>query len=62
MEKDGNTPSFRKQSGFESAFDASLAQARDALSIFPLPALLQDLEAFEALQNVTLGAERACSS
>ena len=39
-----------------------LAQARDAVSILPLTALLQDLHPFETLQHVALSSERARSS
>jgi hypothetical protein len=53
-------PSLEKSSRNEDLhLHPSLAQTRDAVAFLPLAAFLKDLNAFKALENVALSAERA---
>jgi hypothetical protein len=53
-------PSLEKSSRNEDLhLHPSLAQTRNAVAFLPLAALLQNFNAFETLEHVTLSAERA---
>jgi hypothetical protein len=47
----------RKRAKFESNLGLGLAETSDAIARFPLTALFEQVDAFEALQNVALNNE-----